>query len=87
MTPRSRDTRAVFARFSGKDSGQTEEATGEPRVASRSWSHHLSNAPRLVDQLVVSREDSAHEGSCPGEKCVKSSAHFSLLFVCVRAHI
>ena len=32
-------------------------------------------------------EDSTREGGCPGEKCVKSSAHFSLLFVCVCACI
>jgi hypothetical protein len=78
---------AVFACFSGEDSGQTGEATGEPRVARRSWSRYLSDAPGLADQLVVSREDSAREGGCPGEKCVKSSAHFSLLFVCVCARI
>jgi hypothetical protein len=87
MTPGSRGAGAVFACFSGEDSGQTGEATGEPRVARRSWSLHLSNTPGLVDQLAVSRENSAREGSCPGEKCVKSSAHFSLLFVCVCAHI
>uniref|UniRef100_A0A2N9HCI5 Uncharacterized protein n=1 Tax=Fagus sylvatica TaxID=28930 RepID=A0A2N9HCI5_FAGSY len=47
----------------------------------RSWSRHLSNAPGPTGQLVTSRKDSAREGGCPGEKCVKSSAHFSLLFV------
>ena len=73
--------------FSGEDSGQTEEATGEPRVAHRSWSHHLSNAPRLADQLVASREDSVREGGCSGEKRVRSLARFSLLFVCVCVHI
>ena len=83
MTPRSRGAGVVFTCFSGEDSGQTGEATGEPRVARRRWSHHLSNAPRLADQLVGSREDSACEGGCSGEKCVKSSARFSLLFVCV----
>jgi hypothetical protein len=87
MTPRSRGARAVFACFSGEDSGQTGEANGEPRVARHSWSCHLSNAPGPADQLVVSREDSRREGGCPGEKCVKSSVHFSLLFVCVRVHI
>ena len=87
MAPGSQGAGAVFVCFSGEDSGRTGDAIGEPRVSRRSWSHHLSNAPRLVDQLVVSREDSAHEGSCPGEKCVKSSAHFSLLFVCVCARI
>ena len=85
MTPGSWGVGVVFACFSGEDSGQTGEATDEPRVARRSWSRHLSNAPGLADQLVVSREESAHEGDCPGEKCVKSSAHFSLLFVCVCA--
>jgi hypothetical protein len=48
LTPRSRGAGAIFACFSGEDSGQTGEATGEPRVARRSWSRHLSNAPRLA---------------------------------------
>jgi hypothetical protein len=68
MAPRSRGVGAVFACFSGEDSGQTGDATGEPRVPRRNWSHYLSNAPRLADQLVVSREDSAREGGCPGGK-------------------
>ena len=84
MTPGSRGARAVFTCFSGEDSGQTGEANGEPRVARCSWSHHLSNAPGLADQPVVSREDSACEGSCQGEKRVRSSARFSLLF-CLRS--
>jgi hypothetical protein len=83
MTPGSRGAGAVFTRFSSEDSGQTRDATGEPRVACCSWSRHLSNAPGPTGQLVTSRKDSAREGGCPGEKCVKSSAHFSLLFVCV----
>ena len=87
MTPGSRGAGAIFACFFGEDSSETGEATGEPRVARRSWSHHLSNAPGPADQLVVSREDSAREGGCPGEKCVRSPARFSLLFVCVLAHI
>uniref|UniRef100_A0A2N9HKL5 Aminotransferase-like plant mobile domain-containing protein n=1 Tax=Fagus sylvatica TaxID=28930 RepID=A0A2N9HKL5_FAGSY len=32
------------------------------------WSHYLSNAPGLADQLVASRKDSAREGGCPGGK-------------------
>ena len=44
MAPGSRGAGAVFLCFSGEDSGQTGEATGEPRVARRSWSFHLSNA-------------------------------------------
>jgi hypothetical protein len=36
MTPGSRGTGAIFACFSGEDSGQTGEANGEPRVARRS---------------------------------------------------
>jgi hypothetical protein len=87
MTPESRGAGAVFARFSGKDSGQTGEATGEPRVACRSWSHHLSNAPRPAGQLTASRKDFAREGGCLGEKCVKSSAYFSLLFVYICARV
>uniref|UniRef100_A0A2N9IS90 Reverse transcriptase n=1 Tax=Fagus sylvatica TaxID=28930 RepID=A0A2N9IS90_FAGSY len=58
--------RAVFVPFSGEDSGQTGEATGELRVARCSWSCHLSNAPRLAGQLAASRKDSAREGGCPG---------------------
>ena len=87
MAPGSRGAGAVFVCFSGEDSGQTGEATGEPRVARRSRSCHLSNAPGLMGQLTASRKDSAREGGCPGEKRAKSSAHFSLLFVCVRVHI
>uniref|UniRef100_A0A2N9FQ75 Uncharacterized protein n=1 Tax=Fagus sylvatica TaxID=28930 RepID=A0A2N9FQ75_FAGSY len=55
MAPRSRGVGAVFACFSGEDSGQTGDATGEPRVPRRNWSHYLSNAPRLADQLVFAR--------------------------------
>ena len=87
MTPGSWGAGAVFVCFSGEDSGQTGDATGEPRVARRSWSHHLSNAPRPMGQLAASQKDSARKGSCPGEKRVKSLAHFSLLFVCVRVRI
>ena len=87
MTPGSRGAGAVFVCFSGEDSGQIGEATGEPRVVRCSWSHHLSNAPRPAGQLAASWKDSMREGGCPGEKCVKSSVHFSLLFVCVCAHI
>jgi hypothetical protein len=87
MTPESRGAEAIFACFSDEDSGQTGEATGEPRVARRSWSRHLSNVPGPTDQLIVSREDSAREGGCLGEKCAKYSVHFSSLFVCVCARI
>ena len=87
MAPGSRGAGAVFVCFFGEDSGQTGDATGEPRVAHHSQSHHLSNSPRLEGQLAASRKDSAHEGGCPEEKCIESSAHFSLLFVCVRARI
>uniref|UniRef100_A0A2N9HBS5 Uncharacterized protein n=1 Tax=Fagus sylvatica TaxID=28930 RepID=A0A2N9HBS5_FAGSY len=83
MAPGSRGAGAVFARFSGEDSGQTGEATGEPRVSRCSWSFHLSNAPGPARQLVASRKDSVREGGCPGEKRAKLSAHFSLLFVFV----
>ena len=85
MTPGSRGAGAIFTHFSGEDSGQTGEAIGEPRVARRSWSRYLSNAPRLADQLVVSREDSGNEGGCLGEKHVRSPARFSLLF-CLCSH-
>jgi hypothetical protein len=87
MTPGSWGAGAVFVCFSGEDSGQTGEAASEPRVARRSRSRHLSNAPGPARQLAASRKDSAREGGCPGEKCTKPSAHFSLFFVCVCARI
>uniref|UniRef100_A0A2N9HB69 Uncharacterized protein n=1 Tax=Fagus sylvatica TaxID=28930 RepID=A0A2N9HB69_FAGSY len=68
MAPGSRGVGAVFVHFSDADSGQTGDAIGEPRVPRRSWSHYLSNAPGLADQLVASRKDSAREGGCPGGK-------------------
>uniref|UniRef100_A0A2N9HSL7 Uncharacterized protein n=1 Tax=Fagus sylvatica TaxID=28930 RepID=A0A2N9HSL7_FAGSY len=55
MAPGSRGVGAVFVHFSGEDSGQTGDATGEPRVPRRSWSRYLSNAPGLADQLVFAR--------------------------------
>jgi hypothetical protein len=73
--------------FSGEDSGRTGDAISEPRVERHSRSHHLSNAPGLAGQLAASRKDSVREGGCPEEKCIESLAHFSLLFVCVRARI
>uniref|UniRef100_A0A2N9HKK9 Uncharacterized protein n=1 Tax=Fagus sylvatica TaxID=28930 RepID=A0A2N9HKK9_FAGSY len=70
MAPGSRGVGAVFVCFSGEDSGQTGDAIGEPRVPHRSWSHYLSNAPRLAGQLVASRKDSAREGgSCAAYFC------------------
>ena len=87
MAPEIRGARAVFVCFSGEDSGQSGDATGEPRVPRRSWSRHLSNTPGLVRQLAASRKDSACEGGCLGEKCTKPSAHFSLNLVPVRARI
>ena len=68
MAPGSRGAGAVFVCFSGEDSGQTGDATGEPRVPRRGQSRYLSNAPGLADQLVASQEDSAREGDCPGGK-------------------
>uniref|UniRef100_A0A2N9IMH4 Uncharacterized protein n=1 Tax=Fagus sylvatica TaxID=28930 RepID=A0A2N9IMH4_FAGSY len=65
MAPGSRGVGAVFVHFSDEDSGQTGDAIGEPRVPRRSWSHYLSNAPGLADQLVASRKDSAREGGSP----------------------
>uniref|UniRef100_A0A2N9EQL7 Uncharacterized protein n=1 Tax=Fagus sylvatica TaxID=28930 RepID=A0A2N9EQL7_FAGSY len=65
MAPGSRGAGAVFVCFSGEDSGQTGDATGEPRVARRSRSRYLSNAPGLAGQLAASRKDSAREGGSP----------------------
>jgi hypothetical protein len=49
MAPESRGAGVILLCFSGEDSGQTREATGEPRVARRSWSCHLFNVPGLAD--------------------------------------
>ena len=68
MAPESRGAGAVFVCFSGEDSGQTGDATGEPRVARRSRSRYLSNAPGLTGQLAASRKDSARKGGCLGGK-------------------
>ena len=87
MAPGSRGAGAIFVCFSDKDSGQSGDATGEPRVPCHSWSRHLSNALGLARQLAVSRKDSACEGGCLGEKCTKPSAHFSLNLVPVCARI
>jgi hypothetical protein len=87
MAPESRGAGAVFVCFSGEDSGQTGDATGEPRVARRSRSHYLSNAPGLAGQLVACRKDSAREGGCVGEKMRFFPARFFLNLVPVRARI
>uniref|UniRef100_A0A2N9J2A1 Uncharacterized protein n=1 Tax=Fagus sylvatica TaxID=28930 RepID=A0A2N9J2A1_FAGSY len=63
MAPGSRDARVVFACFSGEDSSQTGEATGEPRVARRSRSRHLSNAPGPAGQLAETELGHARYGS------------------------
>jgi hypothetical protein len=86
MAPGSWGVRAVFSHFSGEDFGQMGNATGEPRVVSRSWSFSLSNAHGLADQLVVSRKESAREGDCLEGKTHQTFSTFSLLFVCVRVH-
>ncbi len=78
MAPGSQVAPAVFSRFSGEDSGQTGEATDEPRVASRSRSCSLSYAPKLVDQIAVSQKESAREGDCPGGKTCQIFGVFSL---------
>jgi hypothetical protein len=85
IAPESRGVGAIFSHFSGEDSGQTGKATGEPRVARCSWSCHLSNAPGLVDQLVVSEEDSARERGCPGGKTRQVLSAFFLTF-CLCSH-
>ena len=84
MAPGSRGVRAIFSRFSDKDSGQTGDATGELRVASRSWSCSLSYAPELANQIAVSRKESALEGGCPGGKTRQIFSAFSLFssFLC-----
>ena len=86
MAPRSRGIGVVFSRFSGKSSSQTGEATGEPRVASRSWSCNLSYAPGLMDQIAASRKESSSEGGCPGGKTRQIFSAFFLFIVCVRTY-
>uniref|UniRef100_A0A2N9HPF0 Uncharacterized protein n=1 Tax=Fagus sylvatica TaxID=28930 RepID=A0A2N9HPF0_FAGSY len=48
------------------------------RVARCSWSCHLSNAPELLDQLVVSRKKFVREGGCPRGKTRQIFSAFSL---------
>ena len=62
------------------------EATGEPRVATCSWSCSLSNTPGLADQLAASRKEFAREGGCPGGKTRQIFNAFSL-FLSVFAHM
>ena len=66
--------------FSGEDSGQTGDVLGEPRVPRHIRSRYLSNAPRLKDQLVASRKDSAREGGCPGGKTHFTPSAFFLKY-------
>jgi hypothetical protein len=88
MAPGSRGVGAVFSHFSGEDSGQMGDATGEPRVARCSWSCNLSNAPGLADQLVVSWKDSAREGGCLGGKTRQIFNAFFLIFcLCSRPRL
>jgi hypothetical protein len=68
MAPESRGVGVVFTCFSGEDSSRMGDATGEPRVARRSRSRYLSNAPGPARQLARSRKDSAREGGCTGGK-------------------
>ncbi len=84
--PGSRGVRAIFSRFSGEDSGQTGDATGELRVASRSWSCNLSYAPRLADQIAASQKESMRKGGCLGRKTRQIFSAFSL-FSSVFAHM
>ena len=84
MAPGSRSVGAVFSRFFDEDSSQMGDATGEPRVTSRSCSCSLSNAPRFADQITASRKESTRKGRCPRGKTRQIFSTFSLLFVCVR---
>jgi hypothetical protein len=85
MASRSRGAGAIFLGFSGEDSGQTGEATGKLRVARCSWSCHLSNAPRLVDQIAASRKESSREGVVREEKRVNFQRVFLTFCLCSRA--
>jgi hypothetical protein len=54
------------------------DASGEPRVASRSWSCSLSQGSELVDQLTANWEESAPEGGCPRGKTRRIFSMFSI---------
>ena len=79
MAPGSRGAGAVFVCFFGEDSGQTGDATSEPRVTRRSRSRHLSNTPGLVGQLAA-------KAAVREEKRVLFPARFFLNLVPVRAY-
>ena len=77
MAPGSWGAGAVFVCFSDEDSGQTGDATGEPRVARRSRSRYLSNAPGLAGQLAASRKDSARRWLSEKKNTFRSQRVFS----------
>uniref|UniRef100_A0A2N9FCQ9 Uncharacterized protein n=1 Tax=Fagus sylvatica TaxID=28930 RepID=A0A2N9FCQ9_FAGSY len=77
MAPGSRGVGAVFSCFSDEDSGQIRDASGEPRVVSRSWSCSLSNAPKLANQLTTSWKESARaKAVVREEKRIRFSTRF-----------
>ena len=84
ITPGSRGARAIFTRFSSEDSVKRGmlPANRELHVIAGVIIFLTHPGPRVNLQRVGKTW-----GGCPGEKCVKSSAHFSLLFVCVCARI
>uniref|UniRef100_A0A2N9GFJ4 Uncharacterized protein n=1 Tax=Fagus sylvatica TaxID=28930 RepID=A0A2N9GFJ4_FAGSY len=62
MDSRKSGCQELFLRvFPAKIPVKRREAVGEPRVARRSQSRHLSNAPGPAGQLAASRKDSARE--------------------------
>jgi hypothetical protein len=85
MAPGSRVTRAVFSRFSGEDSDQTGDATGEPRVVSCSWSCSLSYVPELADQIAASRRNPRAKAVVWEEKRVGFSTRFPYFRLLSRA--
>jgi hypothetical protein len=88
MAPGSRGVGAVFSHFSGEDSGQTGEATGEPRVARCSWSCHLSNASGLADQLAASQERLCARRRLSGRKNASDFQRVFFTFcLCSRARL
>ena len=91
MVPRTEATGVFLVLFEGNFPTRIPASSGKFLVIREFHAVHecvfFPTHPGLAGQLAASQKDSAREGGCPEEKCIKSSAHFSLLFVCVHARI